>query len=87
MGRDAVRRSPERFGIGALLAVLMFAPAGLLVWRGNLSVDDAVLRFGLAWLVAVCAVGVVSATLAAAPPPAPERHPPEGEPAADEPSP
>ncbi len=56
-------RSPERFGAGALLAVLMFAPAALLVWRGNLSVDDAVLRFGVAWVVAVCGVGLVSATL------------------------
>lgn len=55
--------SPERFGFGALVGVLMFVPAGLLVYRGNLSVDDALLRFGLAWTVAVVGVGVVASVL------------------------
>ncbi|QIM21910.1 hypothetical protein G7075_13560 [Phycicoccus sp. HDW14] len=62
-----VAHSPERFGFGALFGVLMFVPAGLLVYRGNLSVEDAVLRFGLAWTVAVMGVGVVASVLHGSP--------------------
>jgi hypothetical protein len=35
-----------------LLAGLLFAPAVWLVWHGNLSVNDAMLRFGCALLAA-----------------------------------
>ncbi|MBM6401444.1 hypothetical protein [Phycicoccus sonneratiae] len=66
-GRRAAH-SPERFGFGALFGVLMFAPAALLVYRGNLSVDEALLRFGLAWTAAVAGVGVVVSVLRGSPP-------------------
>lgn len=59
--------SPERFGFGALVGVLMFVPAGVLVYRGNLSIDDALLRFGLAWTAAVVGVGVVASALQGSP--------------------
>lgn len=67
--------SPERFGFGALLGVLMFAPAAVLVWRGDLSVDAAIVRLGLAWTVAVVGVGVVVSVLSG-PAPSAARRPP-----------
>lgn len=59
--------SPERFGVGALVGVLMFVPAGLLVHRGNLSIDEALMRFGLAWTAAVVGVGIVASVLNGSP--------------------
>ncbi|MGG5259679.1 hypothetical protein [Phycicoccus avicenniae] len=83
-GKGKGGTSPERFGFGAMLGVLMFAPAAVLVWHGNLSVNDAIVRFGLAWTVAVVGVGVVVSALSApAPRPAPtaaEPTPPRRDP-------
>ncbi|QKE82656.1 hypothetical protein [Arthrobacter sp. NEB 688] len=61
--KAAKPHSPERFGLGALFGVGMFVPAAMLVQAGNLSIDQAVLRFGLAWLAAVVGVGIVASTL------------------------
>lgn len=61
--KSAKAHSPERFAFGALFGVALFVPAGMLVYAGNLSIDQAVYRFGLAWLVAVVGVGIVASTL------------------------
>lgn len=57
-----------RFGVGALLGVLLFVPAGWLVSQGQLSAGDAVVRFGLAWVVAILAVAVLGSALEPSPP-------------------
>ncbi|HMM96128.1 hypothetical protein [Phycicoccus sp.] len=76
-----------RFGVGALLGVLLFVPAGWLVSQGQLSAGDAVVRFGLAWVVAVVAVAVLGSVLVPSPPVRPVPVPSAGapvEPAAPE---
>lgn len=54
-----------RFRLSVLLGAALFAPAAFLVLRGNLSVTDALLRFGCALLVAAAGTALVLATVPA----------------------
>lgn len=53
----------SRFRLSVLLGAALFAPAAFLVLRGNLSVTDALLRFGCALAVAAAGTALVLATL------------------------
>jgi len=53
----------SRFRLSVLLGAALFAPAAFLVLRGNLSVTDALLRFGCALLVAAAGTALVLATV------------------------
>ncbi|WP_345500933.1 hypothetical protein [Pedococcus ginsenosidimutans] len=52
-----------RFRLSVLLGAALFAPAAFLVLRGNLSVTDALLRFGCALVVAAAGTALVLATV------------------------
>jgi hypothetical protein len=54
-----------RFRLSVLLGAALFAPAAFLVLRGNLSVTDALMRFGCALLVAAAGTALVLATVPA----------------------
>jgi hypothetical protein len=65
-GPSAVQGAPARvtrFRLSVLLGAALFAPAAFLVLRGNLSVLDALLRFGCALLVGAAGTGLVLATV------------------------
>ena len=50
---------PSRFKPSVLLGAMLFAPAAMLVLRGNLSVNEALVRFGCALLFAAVGTAVV----------------------------
>lgn len=68
LGVDGVR-----FGLSAVLGVLLFTPAALLVSRGDLSVDTALVRFGSAWAFAVLATALIASTMSRTAPATPVR--------------
>ena len=55
----------SRFRSNVLLAAMLFAPAAFLVLRGNLSVNEALVRFGCALLFAMVGTAVVVGTMPA----------------------
>jgi hypothetical protein len=57
---------PGRFRSGVLLGAMLFAPAAVLVLRGNLSINEALVRFGCAWVFAVVGTALVLSSLPAA---------------------
>ncbi len=59
----------QAFGPTVLLGAFLFVPAALLVFHGNLSVYDALLRFGCALAVASIGTAVIRSAL----PPRPVR--------------
>lgn len=50
---------PSRFTSSVLLGGMLFAPAAFLVFRGNLSIHEALLRFGCALLFAMLGTALV----------------------------
>ena len=55
--------APSRFRSSVLLAAMLFAPAAFLVLRGNLSVNEGLVRFGCALLFAMVGTAVVISTM------------------------
>lgn len=56
----------SRFTSSVLLGAMLFAPAAFLVLRGNLSANEALIRFGCALLFAMVGTAVVIGTMPAA---------------------
>lgn len=50
---------PSRYKPSVLLGAMLFAPAAMLVLRGNLSVNEALVRFGCALLFAAVGTAVL----------------------------
>ncbi len=50
---------PSRYKSSVLLGAMLFAPAAMLVLRGNLSINEALVRFGCALLFAAVGTAVV----------------------------
>ncbi|KQU65289.1 hypothetical protein [Phycicoccus sp. Root101] len=55
----------SRFKSSVLLGAMLFAPAAFLVLRGNLSVNEALVRFGCALAFAMIGTAVVISSLPA----------------------
>ncbi|GAA2735651.1 hypothetical protein GCM10009867_18430 [Pedococcus aerophilus] len=62
----AASNGSGRFKSSVLLGAMLFAPAAFLVMRGNLSVNEALIRFGCALLFAMVGTAVVIGTMPAA---------------------
>lgn len=58
-----VSNGSSRFRSSVLIAAMLFAPAAFLVLRGNLSVNEALVRFGCALLFAMVGTAIVVSSM------------------------
>ncbi|WP_406833108.1 hypothetical protein ABEG17_09815 [Pedococcus sp. KACC 23699] len=69
---------PSRYRSSVLLGAMLFAPAAFLVLHGNLSVNQALVRFGCALLFAMVGTAVVLSSMPTPVRPGAEDHAGDG---------